>query len=102
MVTPSSSHCRFCRHHRHLLCRRLRLPLRLRSWGWAMTAQTSGKFQDGGKTERIEVPADEADWSKPNDRPHRAVNIGRQAYAEITIFFLDRPDAMPQPRAEPE
>src|SRR5712692_5098024 len=27
-LTPSS-HLRLCRHHRHLLCRRLRLPLRL-------------------------------------------------------------------------
>ncbi len=35
-------------------------------------------------------------------KAHRAVNIGRQAYEEMTIFFLDRPDAMPQPRAEPE
>ncbi len=60
------------------------------------------EFRDGGKTERIEVTAGEADWSEPSDRPHRAVNIGRQAYEEITIFFLDRPDTVPQPNAEPE
>ena len=60
------------------------------------------EFRDGGKTERIEVTAGETDWSEPSDRLHRAVNIGRQAYEEITIFFLDRPDAVPQPSAEPE
>jgi quercetin dioxygenase-like cupin family protein len=60
------------------------------------------EFRDGGKTERIKVTAGEADWSEPSDRSHRAVNIGKQAYEEITIFFLDRPDAVPQPSAEPE
>jgi hypothetical protein len=59
------------------------------------------EFRDGGQTEHIEVTAGEADWSEPSDRPHRAVNIGRQAYEEITVYF-DRHDAVPQPTAEPE
>jgi len=49
-----------------------------------------------------EVTAGEADWTEPSDRPHRAVNIGSQAYEEIAIFFLDHPDAVPQPNAKPE
>jgi hypothetical protein len=28
---------------------------------------------------------------------HRAPNLGRFTYEEVTIFFLDRPDALPQP-----
>jgi hypothetical protein len=38
----------------------------------------------------------------PGEGPHRAINTGRQAYEEITIFFLDRPDAVAQPSAESE
>jgi hypothetical protein len=28
---------------------------------------------------------------------HRGVNVGEQPYEEITVFFLDHPDAEPQP-----
>jgi hypothetical protein len=31
---------------------------------------------------------------------HRGVNVGREPYEEVTIFFLDRPDAVPQPVVE--
>lgn len=58
------------------------------------------EFRDGGRTERIKVTAGEADWSEPSNRTHRAINIGRELSEEITIFFLDRPDAIPQPNTE--
>ena len=45
------------------------------------------------------LPA-EADWDEPSDRLHRGVNVGEQPYEEITIFFLDRADALPQPGEE--
>lgn len=56
------------------------------------------EFRDGGETQRVEVSPGLAGWDEPTDVFHRAVNVGEQAYEEITIFFLDRPDAVPQPR----
>lgn len=98
-------------HHENYLVRRLSLaPGEATPWHrdpfQRVTVVMSGEalaieFGDGGKTERIEVTAGEVDWSEPSDRPHRAVNIGKKTYEEITIVFLDRPDAVPQPSAEP-
>jgi quercetin dioxygenase-like cupin family protein len=53
--------------------------------------------RDGGELHRFEVAPGQADWDEPSDRVHRAVNVGEQPYEEIAIFFLDRPDAVPQP-----
>ena len=58
------------------------------------------EYRDGGAAERIELTAGQVDWDEPTDRIHRGVNVGRQPYEEITVFFLDHPDAVPQPRAE--
>ena len=58
------------------------------------------EYQDGGTPDRIEVATGHADWDEPTDRVHRAVNVSEQAYEEITVFFLDRPDATPQPNVE--
>ena len=55
------------------------------------------EFRDGRETERVRVHPGEADWDEPTGEVHRAVNVGRATYEEITIFFLDRPDAVPQP-----
>jgi hypothetical protein len=52
--------------------------------------------------ERVEAIAGQTDWDEPTDRVRRAVNVGNQTYEEITIFLLERPDAVPQPNAEPE
>jgi quercetin dioxygenase-like cupin family protein len=60
------------------------------------------EYRDGGQAERIAVNAGEADWDEPTGRVHRAVNVGRRTYEEVTTFFLDRPDAVPQPRADDE
>jgi len=55
------------------------------------------EYQDKGETQRVEVCAGQFDWDAPTDRIHRAVNVGVGTYEEVTIFFLDRPDAIPQP-----
>lgn len=39
----------------------------------------------------------EVNWLEPTDRVHRAVNIGQSQFEEVVTFFLDRPDADPQP-----
>jgi len=55
------------------------------------------EFRDGGAPERIALVPGQTDWDEPLDRPHRAINIGKQAYEEVTTFLLDAPDAMAQP-----
>ena len=55
------------------------------------------EYQDGGTPDRFTVAAGQADWDEPTERVHRAVNVGERVYEEITIFFLDHPDSVPQP-----
>ncbi|MBZ5543670.1 MAG: hypothetical protein LAO07_08325 [Acidobacteriia bacterium] len=98
-------------HHRgNYLVRRLRLePGEATPWHrdpfHRVSVILSGEvlaieYRDGGEAQRVQVSAGQADWDEPTNRAHRAVNVGGQAYEEITIFFLDRPDAVPQPEAE--
>lgn len=56
------------------------------------------EYRDGCEQHAVEVTPGQVDWDEPTDQVHRGVNVGQQPYAEITIFFLDRPDAVPQPR----
>ncbi len=58
------------------------------------------EYRDGGESARFEVSAGQADWDEPTDRVHRGVNVGQRPYEEITIFFLDHPEAVPQPSDE--
>jgi quercetin dioxygenase-like cupin family protein len=56
------------------------------------------EFRDGGEREGFHVTPGQADWDEPSDRVHRGVNVGQQPYEEVTIFFLDHPNAAAQPR----
>jgi quercetin dioxygenase-like cupin family protein len=58
------------------------------------------EYRNGRQTDRVEVAAGTTDWDAPTDQVHRAVNVGRTTYEEVTIFFLDRPEAVPQPIVE--
>lgn len=60
------------------------------------------EFRDGGTSERFTVTPGQADWDEPTDQIHRGVNVGAQPYEEVTVFFLDRADAVPQPKVEAE
>jgi quercetin dioxygenase-like cupin family protein len=53
--------------------------------------------RDGTELARFEVRPGQVDWDEPSDRIHRGVNVGAQPYEEVTVFLLDRPDAVPQP-----
>jgi quercetin dioxygenase-like cupin family protein len=55
------------------------------------------EYRDGGESERFQVTRGQAGWDEPTDRVHRGVNVGNQPYEEITVFFLDHPDSIPQP-----
>ena len=95
-------------HHRgNCLVRRQRLvPGEVTPWHrdpfHRVTVVLSGdllniEFRDGGETMQWKVTVGEVDWSEPSDRVHRAVNAGKEVFEEVVTFFLDRPDAVPQP-----
>jgi hypothetical protein len=58
------------------------------------------EFRDGGESVEWNSTAGEVDWIEPTDRVHRAVNVGAETFEEVTTFFMDRPDADPQPEAD--
>jgi quercetin dioxygenase-like cupin family protein len=55
------------------------------------------EYRDGGGALRVEVTPGQVDWEETSTRVHRAVNVGKQSYEQVTIFLLDRPDAVAQP-----
>jgi hypothetical protein len=55
------------------------------------------EFRDGREAQTWKVTGSEVDWSEPSDRVHGAVNVGQEVFEEVVTFFLDRPDAVPQP-----
>jgi quercetin dioxygenase-like cupin family protein len=55
------------------------------------------EYRDGGESHRFQVTPGQVDWDEPTHRIHRGVNVGEAPYEEITVFFLDRSDAVPQP-----
>jgi len=57
------------------------------------------EFRDGGASEDVKVAPGQVDWDEPSGRVHRAVNTGDTPYEEITVFFLTRPEDVPQPDA---
>jgi quercetin dioxygenase-like cupin family protein len=57
------------------------------------------EFQDGGASLRFDVAPGQVGWDEPTDRVHRGVNVGEEPYEEVAVFFLDRPDDVPQPVA---
>ena len=58
------------------------------------------EYRDGGRALRVEVTPGQVDWEETSTRVHRAVNVGKQPYEQVTIFLLDRPDAVAQPTEE--
>ena len=59
------------------------------------------EFRDGGPSERFEVTLEKLAGTSRPTACTAGVNVGEQPYEEVTVFFLDRPDAVPQP-TEPD
>ena len=57
------------------------------------------ELRDTGERQLLAVSAGRVDWDEPFEGLHRAINVGRQIYEEITVFLLDCPDAVAQPTA---
>jgi hypothetical protein len=58
------------------------------------------EYRDGGESQHAEITPVQVEWEEPSARVHRAVNVGTQPYEQVTVFLLDRPDAVPQPNEE--
>ena len=58
------------------------------------------EYRDGAESQRVEIAAGQVDWEEPSARVHRAVNVGKQPYEQVTVFLLDRADAVAQPTEE--
>ncbi|MBV9622681.1 MAG: hypothetical protein JOZ14_01755 [Acidobacteria bacterium] len=63
--------------------------------------QLKVEFRDGAEPLSAKLAAGAVDWIEPSQRLHRAVNVGKTVFEEVVIFFLDRPDAVPQPEEGP-
>lgn len=55
------------------------------------------EYRDGGQSHRVRIEPGQVDWEEPSARVHRAVNVGEQVYEQVTVFLLDRPEAVAQP-----
>lgn len=55
------------------------------------------EYRDGGESQHVEVTPGQVDWEEPTARVHRAVNVGKRPYEQVTVFLLDRADAVAQP-----
>jgi hypothetical protein len=66
-------------------------------WQAISSALSTG---DGGESQRVQITPGQIEWEEPTLRVHRAVNVGKQAYEQVTVFLLDRSDAVAQPNEE--
>ena len=97
-------------HHGTVMVRRLRLaPGEAMPWHrdpFHRVAVVLGgdllsiEYRDGGEPVVVQIAAGQVDWEEPSARVHRAVNIGKKIYGQVTIFLLDRADAVAQPTEE--
>jgi hypothetical protein len=58
------------------------------------------EYSDGGKSQRSRSRRVRFEWEEPSARVHRAVNVGKQPYEQVTVFLLDNPNAVAQPTEE--
>jgi quercetin dioxygenase-like cupin family protein len=55
------------------------------------------EYQDGSPSIELPLTPGQVDWDEPMDRIHRVRNSGGDTYEEVTVFFMDDPDAVHQP-----
>jgi hypothetical protein len=60
-------------------------------------SQLAIERRDGGPQHKVRVRVGQVDWDGPGSEVHRAVNVGRQPYEEVVVFFLAYPSQNPQP-----
>ena len=58
------------------------------------------EYRDPSPRQLLELAPGQVDWDTLTDRIHRAVNVGQETYEEVTVFFLNHPGEVPQPKHE--
>ncbi len=58
------------------------------------------EYRNSDEVTEFAVAAGEAGWDEPEDRVHRAVNVGSTPFEEVVTFYRSAPDLEPQPRPE--
>jgi hypothetical protein len=56
------------------------------------------EYRNGGERHEFPVRPGLAGWDAPDDRVHRAVNVGGVAYEEVVTFYRCGREVDPQPR----
>lgn len=57
------------------------------------------EYRDSGETTKASVHPGATGWDAPDDRVHRAVNVGHDTYQEVVTFYRVHSDTEPQPEA---
>lgn len=55
------------------------------------------EFRGNAESHRAEIHPGQVDWEEPSSVVHRAVNVGKKKYEQVTVFLLDNTDSVPQP-----
>ncbi len=55
------------------------------------------EYRDSSEQVAVDVHPGMAGWDEPDDRTHRAINRGGEAYEEVVTFYKASPDVIPQP-----
>lgn len=58
------------------------------------------EYRDGGDPITVQITPGQVDGEEPSARVHRAVNVGKEPYEQVTVFLLGSPDAVAQPTEE--
>jgi hypothetical protein len=45
----------------------------------------------------LSITPGQVEWEERTERIHRAVNVGKTDYEQVTVFLLDHPEVVPQP-----
>jgi len=56
------------------------------------------EFRDQVERVEIDVVSGTSGWDEPEERVHRAVNIGSVDYVEIVTFYRENASIVPQPK----
>lgn len=55
------------------------------------------EYRDTGEVHALDVHPGLTGWDLPEDRVHRAINVGDEPYEEVVTFYRAGPSIDPQP-----
>ena len=60
--------------------------------------QIAIEYFESAAVKNINVHPGLAEWDAPQAKLHRAVNVGKDTYEEVILFFITHPQMEPQPK----